>query len=73
MSDDILWKTIGRIASQPIASQVALSRAFDQLLPRSFRVDGSKDFKQCIVPRYLRPGRIPPGYTPSCVRIASTL
>jgi SAM-dependent methyltransferase len=58
MSDDILRKRIGRIASQLIASQVALSRAFDQLLPRSFRVDGSKDFKQRIVPNYLRPGLV---------------
>jgi 2-polyprenyl-3-methyl-5-hydroxy-6-metoxy-1,4-benzoquinol methylase len=47
-----------RIARQLIASQMALSRAFDQLLPLSFRVDGSKDFKQRIVPDYLRPGLI---------------
>jgi len=49
---------IGRIARWLIASQVALSRAFDQLLPRSFRIDGSKDFKQRIVPSYLRPGLV---------------
>ena len=53
-----LRKGIGRIARQLIASQVALSRAFDQLLPRSFRIDGSKDFKQRIVPSYLRPGLV---------------
>jgi len=58
MSSDILRKGQGRIARQLIASQVALSSAFDQLLPRSFRVDGSKDFKQRIVPNYLRPGLV---------------
>jgi SAM-dependent methyltransferase len=58
MSDNILRKRIGRIASQLVASQVALSRAFDQLLPRSFRIDGSKDFKQRIVPSCLRPGLV---------------
>jgi hypothetical protein len=54
----LLRKGMARIARQLIASQVALSRAFDQLLPRSFRIDGSKDFKQRIVPRYLRPGLV---------------
>jgi 2-polyprenyl-3-methyl-5-hydroxy-6-metoxy-1,4-benzoquinol methylase len=49
---------IGRIARRLIASQMALSRAFDQLLPQSFRIDGSKDFKQRIVPSYLRPGLV---------------
>jgi len=39
-----------RIARQLIASQIALSRVFDQLLPQSCRIDGSKDFKQRIVP-----------------------
>jgi SAM-dependent methyltransferase len=58
MSSDILRKGTGRIARQLIASQVVLSCAFDQLLPRSFRVDGSKDFKQRIVPSYLRPGLV---------------
>jgi 2-polyprenyl-6-hydroxyphenyl methylase/3-demethylubiquinone-9 3-methyltransferase len=58
MSSDILRKGQGRIARQLIASQVALSSAFDQLLPQSFRVDGSKDFKQRIVPNYLRPGLV---------------
>lgn len=58
MPGDILQQRIGWIARQFIASQVALSSAFDQLLPRSFRVDGSKDFKQRIVPSYLRPGLI---------------
>jgi SAM-dependent methyltransferase len=57
-SGDILRTAMGRIARQLIASQVALSRAFDQLLPRSFRVDGSNDFKQRIVPSYLRPGLV---------------
>jgi 2-polyprenyl-3-methyl-5-hydroxy-6-metoxy-1,4-benzoquinol methylase len=45
-----------RIARSLIASQMALSRTFDRLLPQSFRIDGSKDFKQRIVPGYLRPG-----------------
>jgi 2-polyprenyl-6-hydroxyphenyl methylase/3-demethylubiquinone-9 3-methyltransferase len=58
MSGGILRKGMGRIARQLIASQVALSRAFDRLLPRSFRIDGSKDFKQRIVPSYLRPGLV---------------
>jgi len=49
---------MGRTARQLIASQVALSRAFDRLLPCSFRTDGSKDFKQRIVPSYLRPGLV---------------
>jgi hypothetical protein len=42
-----------RIARQLIASQVALSRVFDQLLPQSCRIDGSKDFKPRIVPSYV--------------------
>jgi 2-polyprenyl-6-hydroxyphenyl methylase/3-demethylubiquinone-9 3-methyltransferase len=58
MSGGLLRKGMGRIARQLIASQVALSRAFDQLLPRSFRIDGSKDFKQRIVPSYLCPGLV---------------
>ena len=41
-----------------IASQVALSSAFDRLLPRRISVDGSKDFKQRIVPSYLRSGLV---------------
>jgi 2-polyprenyl-3-methyl-5-hydroxy-6-metoxy-1,4-benzoquinol methylase len=49
---------LARIGRQLVASQVALSRAFDRLLPRSFRVDGSKDFKQRIVPSHLRPGLV---------------
>jgi hypothetical protein len=63
MSDNILWKRIGRMASPLVASQVALSRAFDQLLPRSFRVDGSKDFNSasfrdtCV--RHVSPRGIP--------------
>jgi len=53
MSGGILMKAMGRIARQLIASQVALSRASDQLLPQSFRNDGSKDFKQRTVPSYV--------------------
>ena len=53
MSGGILRKGMGRrIARQVIASQMALSRAFEQLLPQSFRIDGSKDFKKRIVPSY---------------------
>jgi hypothetical protein len=48
-----LRKGMGRIARQLIASQVALSRAFDRLLPQSFLIDGSKDFKKRIVPSYV--------------------
>jgi SAM-dependent methyltransferase len=51
-------KGIARIGRQFVASQVALSRAFDRLLPQSFRIDGSKDFKQRIVPSYLRSGLV---------------
>jgi 2-polyprenyl-6-hydroxyphenyl methylase/3-demethylubiquinone-9 3-methyltransferase len=58
MSSDVLRTGPGRIARQLISSQVALSHAFDGLLPRSFCVDGSKDFKQRIVPGYLRPGLV---------------
>ena len=43
------------LVHRAIASQVALSGAFDHLLPRSFRVDGSQDFKRRIVPNHLRP------------------
>lgn len=46
------------VAHRAIASQVALSGALDHLLPHSFRVDGSKDFKRRIVPNYLRPNLI---------------
>src|ERR1700731_4646940 len=49
---------LARIGRQLVASQVALSRAFDRLLPGSFRIDGSKDFKQRIVPSHLRPGLV---------------
>jgi SAM-dependent methyltransferase len=55
-SGGFLRKGIGWAARRLIASQVALSRAFDRLLPQSFRIDGSKDFKQRVVPSYLRPG-----------------
>ena len=53
MSGGILRKAMGRIARQLIASRVTLSRAFDQILPRSFRIDGSKCFKQRIVPSHV--------------------
>jgi hypothetical protein len=56
ISGNILCNGMGRIAHQLIVSQVALSRAFGQLLSRSFRIDGSKHFKQRIVPSHLRPG-----------------
>lgn len=46
------------VAHLAIASQVALSGAFDQLLPQSFRIDGSKDFKRRIIPSYLRPNLV---------------
>ena len=58
MSGNTIRKGIGWIARQLIASQVALSRAFDQLLPQSFLIDGSKDFKRRIVPSHLRPGLV---------------
>jgi ubiquinone/menaquinone biosynthesis C-methylase UbiE len=58
MAGTVLAKGIARILRQLIASQVALSGAFDRLLPRSFRIDGSRDFKQRIVPSYLRPGLV---------------
>jgi hypothetical protein len=50
---DPLLTGMERIARLLITSQVALSRAFDRLLQRSFRIDGSKDFKQRIVPSYV--------------------
>ena len=51
MSGGILRKGMGRrIARQLIASQMALSRALDQLSPQSFHIDGSKDFRKRIVP-----------------------
>jgi hypothetical protein len=55
-SGDVLRTAPGWIVRQLITSQVALSQAFDRLLPRSFCVDGSKDFKRRIVPSYLHPG-----------------
>jgi 2-polyprenyl-3-methyl-5-hydroxy-6-metoxy-1,4-benzoquinol methylase len=58
MPAGVLAKGIGRIGRQLVASQVALSRAFDRLLPESFRIDGSKDFKQRIVPSHLRSGLV---------------
>jgi len=47
---------MGRVLRQLVASQVALSQAFDRLLPRSFRIDGAKDFKHRVVPNRLRSG-----------------
>jgi SAM-dependent methyltransferase len=58
VSGGFLRKWMGKTARWLIASQVALSRAFDRLLPQSFRIDGSKDFKQRIVPSYLRRGLV---------------
>jgi SAM-dependent methyltransferase len=49
---------IVRIGRRFIASQVVLSQAFDHLLPLSFRIDGSKDFKQRVVPSSLAPGLV---------------
>lgn len=49
---------MARIVRQLIASQVALSRAFDRLLPHALRIDGAKDFKQRIVPSHLRAGLV---------------
>ena len=45
----------GRLIRALIKSQTALSRAFDHLLPLSFRIDGASDFKQHIVPSHLGP------------------
>ena len=58
MPAGVLAKGIARIGRRLVASQVALSRAFDRLLPESFRIDGSKDFKQRIVPSHLRSGLV---------------
>jgi lipopolysaccharide/colanic/teichoic acid biosynthesis glycosyltransferase/SAM-dependent methyltransferase len=58
MPADRSAKGIARIGRQLIDSQVALSRAFDRLLPQSMRVDGSKDFKQRIVPSRFRDGLV---------------
>lgn len=44
----------GRLVRALIKSQIALSNAFDLLLPLSFRIDGAKDFKHRIVPLHLR-------------------
>jgi len=65
MSSGILRKGMQRTARQLIASQVALSRAFDRLLPGSFRIDGSKDFKQRNSPSYVS------SYLTSAVRTAT--
>jgi SAM-dependent methyltransferase len=53
-----LPNAIARSARWLVASQMALSRAFDRLLPQSFRIDGSKDFKQRVVPSYFRPSLV---------------
>ena len=39
-----------------IASQFWLSASFDRLLPRRFRIDGHKSFRNEVVWSYLRPG-----------------
>lgn len=33
-------------------SQIALSRAFDSLLPDQFRIDGYRDFTRSVIPKY---------------------
>src|SRR5437667_334350 len=38
-----------------ISTQVWLSRHFDQLLPRQFRIDGNTDFAQDFVNTYIQP------------------
>jgi hypothetical protein len=48
-------KEMDRIAREVIALQVALSRVFDRLRPRLFRVDGSEAYKQDVARSYLRP------------------
>lgn len=35
-----------------------MSQAFDSLLPRSYRVDGNRDFRESFAPRYLIPGSL---------------
>jgi 2-polyprenyl-6-hydroxyphenyl methylase/3-demethylubiquinone-9 3-methyltransferase len=39
-----------------IASQFWLSRSFDRLLPRHFRIDGSKSFREEVAWSHIRPG-----------------
>jgi 2-polyprenyl-6-hydroxyphenyl methylase/3-demethylubiquinone-9 3-methyltransferase len=39
-------------------SQIRLSRAFDRLLPETYRVDGHDDFRDKILPQYIEPGRL---------------
>jgi len=41
-----------------IASQFWLSRAFDRLLPRHFRIDGSKTFREEVAWSHVRPGML---------------
>jgi 2-polyprenyl-3-methyl-5-hydroxy-6-metoxy-1,4-benzoquinol methylase len=41
-----------------IASQFWLSRAFDRLLPRHFRIDGSKSFREEVAWSHIRPGML---------------
>ena len=64
MSGGFLRNGMGRTARWLIASQMALSRAFDQLLPQSFRFGGSKDSKKRLVPSYVS------SYFASAVRTA---
>jgi SAM-dependent methyltransferase len=51
-------KPMARVIRALINSQIALSSAFDLLLPRSFRIDGAKDFKHRIVPLHFRPSLV---------------
>ena len=47
---------IGKLARLFIASQFWLSNAFDRLLPRHFRIDGSKTFRDEVAWSHVRPG-----------------
>jgi 2-polyprenyl-3-methyl-5-hydroxy-6-metoxy-1,4-benzoquinol methylase len=49
---------VGKLFRLFIASQFWLSRAFDRLLPRHFRIDGSKSFREEVAWRHVRPGML---------------
>lgn len=44
------------IGQQLIRSQRAMCRGFDTLLPRSYRVDGNRDFRENFASHYIEPG-----------------
>lgn len=46
------------IALRLIRTQRVLSRTFDRMLPRSFRIDGNRDFRETFAPRYLEAGSV---------------